>query len=115
MRHFLFCLMLAAAAGTVVLTAQAPPAPQQPPPAQTPPAAPPAAPAPPAPQTQPAVAPPLSDTTPFELNDASLTDIIRILAQRLKINYILDPAVKGSVTIYTYGQIRALARNHPAH
>jgi len=32
--------------------------------------------------------------------------MIRILAQRLKLNYILDPSVKGSVTIYTYGEVK---------
>src|ERR1035441_9482285 len=105
MRHFLFCLILAGSAGTAALTAQTPPAP---PPPQSQPEQTAPAPAPPV-VTQPqAAAPRLSDITPFELSDASLPDIIRILAQRLKINYILDPAVKGSVTIYTYGQIRAM-------
>jgi len=37
---------------------------------------------------------------------ASLTEMIEILARRLKINYIKDPAVQGSVTIYTYGEVR---------
>ena len=37
---------------------------------------------------------------------ASLTEMIDILARRLRINYILDPRVKGTVTIYTYGEIR---------
>jgi len=117
--------MLAVSAGTAGLAAQtapgAPNQPQQQPepaPAPAPPAAPPAqtAPAPAAPadaqpqtqpQTQAAVAP-LSDAAPFELNDASLTEMIRILAKRLKINYILDPSVKGSVTIYTYGEVRTV-------
>ncbi len=57
-------------------------------------------------QTAPAVAAPLSDDTPFQLSGASLTEMVDILARRLHINYILDPTVKGSVTIYTYGQIR---------
>ena len=134
MRH-LFCLMLAISAGTAALTAQistapppnlpsppapapapATPAPAQPPaapaaqqpsaaPAAAPPQTPPPAATPPSPQTQPAIAP-LSDDTPFELNDASLTEMIRILAKRLKINYILDPSVKGTVTIYTYGEVK---------
>ena len=120
MRHFLFCLILAVSAGTAALTAQTPPAsppapsqPEQTAPAaapaatqpQTPPAAAPAAPLVTQPQT---AAPRLSDTGPFELNDASLTEMIKILARRLKINYILDPSVKGSVTIYTYGEIKAV-------
>jgi len=32
--------------------------------------------------------------------------MIDILAKRLKINYILDPRVKGTVTIYTYGEVK---------
>jgi general secretion pathway protein D len=105
MRHFLFCLILAGSAGTAALTAQTPPAP---PPPQSQPEQTAPAPAPPV-VTQPqAAAPRLSDITPFELNDASLPEMIRILARRLKINYILDPSVKGSVTIYTYGEIKAV-------
>ena len=48
----------------------------------------------------------LTDSGGFLLNNVSLTEMIDILAKRLKINYILDPAVKGSVTIYTYGEVR---------
>ncbi|HEY1342865.1 MAG TPA: hypothetical protein VGF59_35425, partial [Bryobacteraceae bacterium] len=48
----------------------------------------------------------LSDTTPFLLPNVSLTEMIDVLAKRLKINYILDPGVKGSVTIYTYGEVK---------
>ena len=40
------------------------------------------------------------------LENASLVDVIDILARRLKINYILDPAVRGSVTINTYGEVK---------
>ncbi len=40
--------------------------------------------------------------------NASLVEVIDILAQKLKINYILDPRVKGSVTINTYGEIKPL-------
>ena len=32
--------------------------------------------------------------------------MIDILAKLLKINYILDPRVKGKVTIYTYGEVK---------
>ena len=32
--------------------------------------------------------------------------MIDILAKMMKINYILDPRVKGSVTIYTYGEVK---------
>ena len=56
---------------------------------------------PPAPQ-QPAAAPaPLIGE--LRLQDASLVEVIDQLARQLKINYILDPKVKGGVTINTYG------------
>src|SRR5437763_3713042 len=71
--------------------------------AQQPPPAPPApAPAPPA---QPA------PTVPggLNLNNASLLEVINLLAQDLHINYILDSSVKaGSVTVNTYGAVRDL-------
>src|ERR1039457_1759908 len=34
--------------------------------------------------------------------------MIDILAKRMKINYILDKGVVGSVTIYTYGEVKAV-------
>jgi general secretion pathway protein D len=40
------------------------------------------------------------------MNNVSLTELIDALARQLKINYILDPRVKGSVTIYTYGDVK---------
>ena len=61
---------------------------------------------PPAAQTQPAAPAP---TVPggLNLNNASLFEVLNLLAQDLHINYILDPAVKnGTVTINTYGQVR---------
>jgi general secretion pathway protein D len=84
-----------------------------------PPAPPPAAPPgqlqaapqaqPPAPGTQPATAP----ATPaagalggLNFFNVALTEVIDILAQKLKINYILDPKVNGRVTINTYGEIK---------
>src|SRR5579883_3276687 len=70
---------------------------------QTPPATAPAQPGQPAPA--PAAAP-LADNGAFMVPGASLTEMIDILAKRLRINYILDPRVKGTVTIYTYGEIR---------
>ena len=62
----------------------------------------------PAPQTQPAQPAP---TVPggLNLNNASLLEVINLLAQDLHINYILDASVKGgSVTINTYGVVRDL-------
>ncbi len=49
-------------------------------------------------------------TVPAGLNltNASLTEVIDLLARDLHINYILDPRVKGSVTINTYGEIKAI-------
>src|SRR5258708_152689 len=38
--------------------------------------------------------------------NVSLVEVIDILAQKLKINYILDPKVNGRVTINTYGEIK---------
>lgn len=43
----------------------------------------------------------------LNLPGASLTEVIDTLARVLKINYILDPRVKGNVTIQTYGEIKA--------
>ncbi|MCZ2148268.1 MAG: hypothetical protein LC126_10870 [Bryobacterales bacterium] len=62
------------------------------------------------PQAQP---PPPATASPgapmvLDLPNASLTDVIDILARRLKINYILDPRIKGSVIIHTYGEIRGV-------
>jgi general secretion pathway protein D len=36
----------------------------------------------------------------------TLTEMIDVLAKRLGINYILDPTVRGTVTIYTYGEVK---------
>ena len=43
----------------------------------------------------------------YMIPNASLTEFIDIMARRLRINYILDPAIKqGSVTLYTYGEVK---------
>jgi general secretion pathway protein D len=73
---------------------QAPPAPQ---------------PGQPAPQTP----PPAQTASPgaslvLNLPNASLVDVIDILARRLRINYILDPRVNGKVIINTYGEVKAV-------
>ena len=52
------------------------------------------------------VAPP--PTGGLNLENASLTTVIDILARQLKINYILDPRVKGSVVLNTYGETKQL-------
>ncbi len=42
----------------------------------------------------------------LNLENASLVEVVDILARALKINYILDPKVNGKVTINTYGEIK---------
>ncbi len=54
----------------------------------------------------PSTAPRLSDSGGFLLNNVSLAETIDILAKQLKINYTLDPRVKGSVTLFTYGEVK---------
>ncbi len=49
-----------------------------------------------------------SPTGGLNLDNASLTTVIDILARQLKINYILDPKVKGSVVLNTYGETKQL-------
>lgn len=93
---------------------------QPPPPAPAPavPAAQPAPQAPAAPQAAPAPQAPAAPqaTTPqqppptvyggLSLNNASLTEVIDLLARQLRINYILDPRVKGGVILNTYGETK---------
>ena len=120
MRIF-FYLRLAAAtfALAAVLAAQAPPRivtltpdpqPAKPAtPAQPQAGAPGTQPAAGAPATQPAGAqaqPHLSSSQPFLVGGVSLTEMIDTLAKEMKINYILDPRIKGSVIIYTYGEVK---------
>jgi general secretion pathway protein D len=42
----------------------------------------------------------------FVLGGVSLTEMIDLLARMMKISYILDPRVKGSVSVYTYGEVK---------
>ena len=62
----------------------------------------------PTPQTANPNAPPnrLATSQGFMLPGNSLTEMIDILGKMLKIKYILDPRVKGSVTLYTYGEVK---------
>jgi general secretion pathway protein D len=41
----------------------------------------------------------------FNFDNADLYEVIRVMAEILKINYIIDPKVKGVVNIHTVGQI----------
>ena len=68
--------------------------------------------APPA-ATTPQTAGPAAQVTPgpgggavLHLQNASLIEVIDVLARQLRINYILDPRVKGSVSVHTYGELR---------
>ena len=58
------------------------------------------------PTRQPSAAGQSSAGVVLNVQGASLIDIVDMLARQLKINYILDPRVKGSVIINTYGEIR---------
>ena len=63
----------------------------------------------------PAVTPPLTPVTPprmgsgvvFNFDNADIYEVIRVMGEILKINYIVDPKVKGLVNIHTSGQISA--------
>src|SRR5664279_3389206 len=111
---FHFRLIVAALAAGAVLSAQvAPsrvigppdPAEQQPPKPATPPQ--PGQPGATQAQNAPATnAKQLTDSGAFMMPNASLTEMIALLAERLKINYILDPADKGSVSLFTYGEVK---------
>jgi general secretion pathway protein D len=62
--------------------------------------------APQVPNAPPSNAPRLTDSGALTLNNASLVELIDVLARRLKINYMLDPGVNGRVTVYTYGEVK---------
>jgi hypothetical protein len=58
--------------------------------------------------------PPVMPTSPragqpvvFNFDNADLYEVIRVMGEILKINYIVDPRVKGVVNIHTSGQITA--------
>jgi general secretion pathway protein D len=97
----------------VIPATQPPPAPAPAPvPAQAPvaQAPPPAAPAAaPAPQPQ---APPASQATDdvvpisLDLDNTDIYQVIKILAETLKLNYIIDPTIKGTVNIHTSGNLK---------
>ncbi|MBZ5609676.1 MAG: hypothetical protein LAP38_15555 [Acidobacteriia bacterium] len=42
----------------------------------------------------------------LSLNNVSLTEVIDLLARQLKINYMLDPRVRGGVILNTYGETK---------
>ncbi len=63
--------------------------------------APPAAPSPPPKPTEPRTGPGVV----FNFDNADIYEVIRVMAEILKINYIIDPRVKGVVNIRTAGSI----------
>ncbi len=79
------------------------PAAPQPP---TPPGAQPLVPSqpPPAPMARPAM-PSVGPGVIFNFDNADIYEVIRVMAEIMKINYLVDPRVKGTVNIHTTGQL----------
>jgi general secretion pathway protein D len=50
-------------------------------------------------------APQVGSGVVFNFDNADIYEVIRVMAEILKINYIIDPRVKGVVNIHTSGQI----------
>jgi general secretion pathway protein D len=62
------------------------------------------------PPSLPPVKPPETPRGPgvvFNFDNADLYEVIRVMAEILKINYLVDPKVRGVVNIHTVGQIPA--------
>src|SRR5262249_36765922 len=95
-----------AAPATPVAQPQTAPNPALPTPAAAQPAAPPQ----PAPAQAPTPAPAVQgdDAAPISLHldNADIYQVIRIIGDALNLNYIIDPAVKGTVNINTAGTLR---------
>lgn len=118
-RRTALCCLLA-----LVLSAQVPPGlppgfgPRVPPPEKAKPEEVPQPAKPPGEQAPPATAAPAQPEAPagerrvatgtLNLQNASLTEVIDALARQLGINYILDPRVKGSVILNTYGEVKQI-------
>ena len=83
------------------------PAPTPPPtPTPAPPPTPVVTPPPPPPPARPKE-PPRGQGFVFNFDNADLYEVIRVIAEIMKINYMIDPKVKGVVNIHTSGQITA--------
>ena len=67
------------------------------PPSTTPPAAP--------PPTSRGAATPKGPGVVFNFDNADLYEVIRVMAEVMKVSYIIDPRVKGSVNIHTSGHV----------
>jgi general secretion pathway protein D len=82
-------------------------APQPPTPVGSPgstPTSPTVPPTPPSPPVRP-VTPQTGSGVVFNFDNADIYEVIRVMSEILKINYIIDPRVKGVVNIHTSGQI----------
>ena len=55
---------------------------------------------------QPAAPPTGDPAVGFNCVQCSLAEFVRSLAGELRLNYVLDPGVEGTVTIHTYGRMR---------
>lgn len=73
---------------------------------QAPAAAPPAAQQAPPPQQTASPAPVMTGS--LNLTRASLVEVVDVLCRQLKINYMIDPKVTGSVSLSTYGETRSM-------
>jgi general secretion pathway protein D len=81
---------------------------QPPRPEALPPAPPPSPSTPSSPPPSPPVRPPETSGAPgvvFNFDNADLYEVIRVMAEIMRISYIIDPRVKGVVNIHTVGQI----------
>jgi general secretion pathway protein D len=59
-------------------------------------------------QQPPPAAAPAATYGGLTMQNASLVEVIDLLAKQLKMNYILDPAVRGSITLNTYGELKEI-------
>jgi hypothetical protein len=80
-----------------------PPIPQPPPTAQPSPDPSPT-PVPPSPPRGPTM-PQMGSGVVFNFDNADIYEVVRVMAEVMKISYIIDPKVKGIVNIHTSGQI----------
>jgi len=91
-------LVFGAAPGRAANGQEAAPAPQGPPRAAAPAGAAPSAPAPSATAT--------TGLVSLNFTGADLVEVIHVLAQYLKLNYTIDPGVRGNVTLYSAQPLR---------
>jgi len=73
------------------------PQPAQPAPAQQ---------AAPAKATAPAQEPKMADQGLLSMDNVNLIEMVNLISKMLKINIMIDPRVRGSVTIHTYGEVK---------